>query len=92
MTYVIDSVKALTVGTAAQTVEVGYRPFILKNNTAENILYFKERAADNKACTAANGFPVAAGVMTDTVLCAKTLSLIASAASTDVRILFLREA
>lgn len=90
MAMVVDEVRVLSVGTGAQTVDVGYRAFMIRNNSA-NTLYFKERDADGKACTAANGFPVPAGTMPDVVLRAKSLSVIASAASSDVRILFMTE-
>lgn len=85
MSLKIEKVEALTVGTTAQDVNVGYRSFLIANNSA-NSVYFKEKAG--AACTSANGFLVPKATVLQHVFTADVLSVIASGASSDVRILF----
>ena len=92
MALIIDSVKTLSIGTNATTEKAACRDFIIQNNSADAVVYFKEKADDDAAATASNGFALAAGKTTEHVFNARELSLIASAASTDVRILYVREA
>lgn len=89
MTYRIEEVMALSVGTAAQDADIRCQSFLIENNSAAATVYFKEKDTDGAACTAANGFALGPGKCLDRVLCAGTLSLIASAAATDVRLLIL---
>ncbi len=87
MNYKIEEILPLTVGTAAQDAEIRYQGFLLENNSASATVYFRDREADGAACTAANGFALGPGERLETVLTARTLSLVASAAGTDVRLL-----
>ena len=89
MTYRIDGVKTLTVGTTAQDVDVRCQSFLIENISESAVIYFKEKDNDSVACTASNGFALAAGGILDTPLCAGTLSVIASDEGADVRLLFL---
>lgn len=82
-------VEKLTAGTTATSVMVSGHAFLIANNSADASVYFKEKAADNVACTSSNGFLVPAGKTTDEPMIAEELSVVASAASTDVRVLIL---
>jgi len=82
----IEKVMALTVGTTAQDVAVGYRSFIIENLSV-NAVYFKEK--EGTACTTSNGFCVPAETALLGVLTADTLSVVADDDSSDVRILFI---
>jgi len=84
----IEEVKRVDASAAAQTVDVGFRPFLIANTTASDPIYFKEKEEDGVDCTSSNGFPVAAGKMVEAVLTAQKLSVIGG----TVAILFLREA
>ena len=87
----IESVRTLTVGTSAQTADLGGLAFLIENNSDSADVYFKESRADRTAATAANGFRLGPGCALNTALTAEELSLIASAAGTDVRLLILDE-
>lgn len=88
---IIEKVEKLTAGTTAKTVQVNCRSFLLQNRSDSAVVYFKEKAKDGAAATENNAFALGAGQTTDHVLCAQELSVIASAASTDVRILYVTE-
>ncbi len=88
----IEKVTALTVGTSAQTVAVNGLAFVMENLSESATVYFKEKRADGKAATASNGYALPAGKSTEFPLVAMDLSVVASAASTDVRVLILEEA
>ena len=87
--YKLEKVLALTVGTTAETVNVGCKAFLIANNSAEASVYFKEKAVDNTAATTSNGFLVPAGKTTGEPMISESLSVVASAADTDVRVLIL---
>ena len=87
MTYRIDEVKVLSVGTTAQDIDVRCQSFLIENNSASESVYFKEKDCDGKDCTSANGFVLGPGERMELPLCAGTLSLIASEDDTDVRLL-----
>ena len=87
MIYKIEEVRALTVGTTAQEQEIRYQGFLLQNNSASESVCFRDKEADGEDCTAENGFVLGPGERTQTVLTARTLSLLATAADTDVRLL-----
>lgn len=89
--YTIDRIEKHTVGTTETVVAVNYAAVIIENLTADNQLYFKEKSKDNTAVTANNGFVLDGGKILDIPLRAKSLSLKASAASTDVRIMYVKE-
>lgn len=85
----IDRVVTLTAGTTASTVKVNGLACLLQNNSESATVYFKEKSEDGKAATASNGFALGAGKTTEIPMVARELSIVASAASTDVRILIL---
>ena len=87
----IESVTVLTVGTSAQTVDVRGLAFLIENNSDSATVYFKERRADGAAASASNGFALGPGSVLPVPLTAMELSLAASAAGTDVRLLILNE-
>ena len=87
MSYQIEEVRVLSLGTTAATVELGCLGFLLENNSEEATVYFREKDADGANCTADNGYALLPGERTETVLAARALSLVASAAETDVRLL-----
>lgn len=87
MMYKIEEVLTLTVGTTAVEQEIRYQGFLIENLSESATVYFRDKEADGADCTAGNGFALAPGARTEVVLTARTLSLIASAASTDVRLL-----
>jgi len=89
MPYRIMGDKKITAGTDAVDVDVAYRAFIIQNLSSANTVYFREKNDDGAAVTASTGFALTPGATLDTALAAKTLSIIASAESTDVRLLFL---
>lgn len=91
MDKIIEKVEKLAAGTTARDVEVNRRSFYLANASDSALVYFKERSEDGKACTAANGFILPPKTIFPRPLCAKTLSVLASAADTDVRILYVGE-
>ena len=81
----IDSVCVLTLGTSAQTVRVSGLACMVQNNSESASVYMKERRADGEDVTADNG------ERTPVPFTALDLSLVASAAGTDVRVLLLDE-
>ena len=87
--YKIERVEKLTLGTTAQTVEVRGMAFLIANNSESASVYFKEKRDDGKAASSSNGFLVPAGKTTLVPMVAMDLSVVASAASTDVRVLIL---
>ena len=87
----IESVLCLTVGTAAQTAELGGLAFLMENLSDSATVYFKERRDDGTDATASNGFALGPGETLPVALTASELSVAASAAGTDVRLLILNE-
>ena len=83
----IDSVCVLTLGTSAQTVRVSGLACMVQNISESASVYMKERRADGEDVTADN----APGERTPVPFTALDLSLVASAAGTDVRVLLLDE-
>lgn len=81
----IKAVKAISVGTTATEVSIGFDSFMIFNNSA-NTVYM---TADGATASAANGFPIAKGTMPDQVFTCEKLSLVASGASSDVRLLYI---
>lgn len=87
--YKIERVEKVTVGTAAVDVPVHGLACLIQNNSESAVVYFKDKREDGKAATAANGYALGPGKETCTPMVAMELSLVASAASTDVRVLIL---
>jgi len=89
--YKIESVQTLTVGTTAQTVSVRGLGCLVQNNSESATVYFKEARFDGKAAAASNGYALGPGKETRLPLVAMDLSIVASAAGADVRVLILEE-
>ena len=87
----IESVLCLTVGTAAQTADLGGLAFLMENLSDSATVYFKERRDDGADAAASNGFALGPGETLPLALTASELSVAASAAGTDVRLLILNE-
>jgi len=89
MGYKIEKVVKVTAGTTAQTVEVHGLACLIQNLSETATVYFKERREDGKAATSANGYAIGPGKETQIPIVASELSVVASASSTDVRVLIL---
>ncbi|MBR6208714.1 MAG: hypothetical protein IKQ69_06925 [Oscillospiraceae bacterium] len=89
MNYKIEKVEKLTVGTSAQSVMVSGLACLIQNNSDSAAVYFKEKRYDGTDASSANGYAIAPGGQTTIPLVAMELSVAASAASTDVRVLIL---
>jgi len=88
MIYKIEKVKKLSVGTAAVEEELCCQAFLIENNSDTATVYFRDKDADNIDCSAENGYALAPGSRLDLPLCARQLSLTATAQA-DVRLLIL---
>ena len=91
MSHRIDSIQRESVGTTASQIAVDRRNFIIKNCSADATIYIKEYADDKKKATSSNSFPINPGQTLEFVLNAKTLSVVASAASTSIAIMYIGE-
>ena len=89
MIHPIIGEEKVTVGTSAVNVGINCRAFLIKNNSDNATVYFCE-AQDDVAVTADSGYALAPGESIHIPLCARTLSLIASAEA-DVRLLYMGE-
>ncbi len=87
----IDTIQAITLGTTAQTVKVNGLACLVQNNSESATVYIKEKRDDGKNATSSNGWAIGPGKETPLPLVALELSMVASAASTDVRVLVLDE-
>jgi hypothetical protein len=87
----IEKVKTLTLGTSAQTVDVGGRACMVQNLSESAVIYFKEKREDGKPVSASNGYAIGPGKEMQIPLVVMDLSLISDTASTDVRVLILQE-
>ena len=87
----MEQVQVLTVGTTAKTVPVRGLACLVQNNSDTAVVYIKEKRADGAAVTSANGWVLGPGKATPVPLVAMELSIVADAASTDVRVLVLDE-
>ena len=85
----IEKIVKLTLGTTAQTVPVNGLCCLVQNLSDSAGVYFKEKRIDGAAATASNGWRLGPGEATAIPLTALELSLVASAASTDVRVMIL---
>ncbi len=86
MIYKIEEILTISVGTTAQEQEIRYQGFLIQNNSAGATVYFRDKEADGEDCTAENGFILGPGERIDTVLTARTLSLLADD-DADVRLM-----
>ncbi len=82
----ITGLKTVSATTAAQDVNIGYNAFLIQNNGTGKV-YFKEKHEDGRPASASNGFCLPAGTTLEHVLTAKTLSIVADAASSVVILL-----
>lgn len=89
--YKIESVAALSLGAAAQTVRVNGLSCLVENNSDTASVYFKEKRLDGVSVTTENGWVLGPGEKTCVPMAALELSLVADAADTDVRVLILDE-
>ena len=89
--YRIERVEKLTAGTTATTVGVHGLACLIQNNSDSATVYFKEKRDDGKNASSSNGYALGPGKSTDIPMVAMDLSVVASAASTDVRVLILEE-
>lgn len=89
MSYIIVNAKKVAANTQAQDVDVDCRNFLAVNTSDTATVYFREKEDDGKEVTADNGFVLLPKTMTPVVLCAKTLSVLATEAA-DLRLLFVR--
>ena len=87
----IEKIICVTAGTSAAAVHVNGQPCLLQNNSEAASVFFKESRDDGKAATAANGWRLGPGETTAVPLLLRELSVIADAASADLRILVLDE-
>ena len=87
----IERVIALTAGTTAATVDIRGMAFLMENNSDSASVYFKEKRDDGADAAADNGWRLPPATAMPFPLTAMDLSVIASAADTDVRLLILDE-
>ena len=87
----LEKVVALTAGTTAKDVEVRGLACLVQNNSEEATVYLKEKRADGTAASASNSWKLAPGEALPFPVVAMTLSVAASAASTEVRVMILDE-
>lgn len=80
----IDRAEAVSVGTTAKSVNTHFSGFMLANNS-DKVIYFCEGSRTAKA---AEAFPIPANTTLDTVFTAESISVVASGASADLRILY----
>lgn len=84
----IGRVEVVAVTTKAQDVDLGFRSFLIQNNSEDAVVYIKEKSRDKADVTSANGFSIWPGETLNHVLSGKTLSILGSAAA-EVRIMYL---
>ncbi len=85
----IVKTQKITLGTSAQSVKVNGLAFMLENLSESAVVYFKEKSEDGVSASSSNGFAVPAGKMIPQPLVAMELSVVSSAANTDVRVMIL---
>ena len=86
---VMNTEKVTIAAGAATEVAINCRSFLIKNNSTNTTVYFRE-VQDGVAATADNGFALSPGETLEVPLCVHTLSLFA-AAEADVRLLYIGE-
>lgn len=87
MSYQLDKILPVKVGTKAVRVEIHGLACLVQNNSPETTVYFKETREDDRDATAANGWALPAGAETSVPFAALELSLISTGEDTDVRIM-----
>jgi len=89
--YKIEKIVTLSVGTTAQTVQVSGRPCLVRNNSQSAAVYFKDKLTDGAAADSNNGWALPAGAETRFPVMVMELSVVASDAGADVRVMILEE-
>lgn len=87
----IDKITVLSLGTTAKTVRISGLACTVQNNSESASVYLKEKRYDGEDVTSDTGWVLAPGGELPFPLTAMELSLVASAADTDVRIMILDE-
>ena len=89
MSWKFEGVQAVSVGTTAKDVECHFRNFMLQNASEDKTIYIQSGIK----ATAANGLALyPKDRITSTVMTADVISVVASAAGADLRIIYVDEA
>lgn len=83
----IKSIEVLSIGTTETEVLVNHKTFAIQNQHESQILYMRDKADDSIAATSSNAYAIFPKETT-MLFTAKKLSLIASAATTPVIIIY----
>ena len=89
--WTMDSVQVKKLGTAPETVMVRGLACRVQNNSTTATVYIRERREDGADADTDNGWAIAPGGAMSVPLVAMELSMVATAANTDVRVLVLDE-
>ena len=87
----IDKITVLSIGTTAESVKISGLACTVQNTSDSASVYLKEKRYDGMDASSSNGWVLAPGETLPFPLTAMELSLAASAADTDVRIMILEE-
>lgn len=87
--YKIGKIEIITAGTTAVDFAPKGRMFMLQNHHASNTVYFKNKTVDGLAATATNGYILYAKETTMPFMSTDTISILASAGSTSVAVIYL---
>ena len=87
----LEKVVAVSAGTTAKDVEVRGLACLVQNNSDSATVYLREKRSDGTAASSSNGWRLAPGETLPFPVVAMTLSVVASAASTEVRVMILDE-
>lgn len=88
MSWKFEGVQAVSVGTTAKDVECHFRNFMLQNASEDKTIYIQSGIK----ATAANGLALYPKDRIKTVMTADVISVVASAAGADLRIIYVDEA
>lgn len=88
MSWKFEGVQAVSVGTTAKDVECHFRNFMLQNASEDKTIYIQSGIK----ATAANGMALYPKDRITTAMTADVISVVASAAGADLRIIYVDEA
>lgn len=88
MSWKFEGVQAVSVGTTAKDVECHFRNFMLQNASEDKTIYIQSGIK----ATADNGLALYPKDRTINVMTADVISVVASAAGADLRIIYVDEA
>lgn len=88
MSWKFEGVQAVSVGATAKDVECHFRNFMLQNASEDKTIYIQSGIK----ATAANGLVLYPKDRIKTVMTADVISVVASAAGADLRIIYVDEA